>query len=609
MRPLFFSSIRSAVAGITFLTGASFAAAESAHGIAMYGDPQLSPGFESLPYVNPEAPKGGAVVFGNLGGFDSLNPFTQKGNPPWQMRFWGYESLMGRSYDEPFSLYGLLAESIETPEDRSWVEFTLREEARFSDGTSVTIEDVIWSYETLGTEGNLRYRGFWAKVDSIEQTGPRSLRLTFNVEDRELALIAGLRPILKKSQWDGRDFADAPPNEAPIGTAPYVVSDFELGRSVTFTRNADYWGKDLPLRRGTNNFDEMRLEFFGDQTVLFEAFKAGELSAVREFNAAKWDSDYGFARVQNGDVIKTEIPNQKPSGMTGLVMNTRRAPLDDWRVRQALIEAFNYEFINDTLTGGRLPRITSYFSNSYLSMQPGEATGRVAELLEPFKDALLPGTLEGYALPVSDGSERNRANLRRARALLQDAGWTVGDDGILRDAKGATMALKVLLQNGNLGEAEMQKAVDIYATALERLGISLTTDLVDSAQYVERQDAYEFDLTFFRRALSLSPGNEQMLYWGSAGADTPGSRNLMGMKSPAAEAMIQHMLTTKSSEEFIAAARALDRVLTAGRYVIPIWQYAKSRIAHEASLRYPMRIPIYGDGIYYMPEVWWNASE
>lgn len=609
MRPLFFSSIRSAVAGITFITGASFAAAESAHGIAMYGDPQLSPGFESLPYVNPEAPKGGAVVFGNLGGFDSLNPFTQKGNPPWQMRFWGYESLMGRSYDEPFSLYGLLAESIETPEDRSWVEFTLREEARFSDGTPVTIEDVIWSYETLGTEGNLRYRGFWAKVDSIEQTGPRSLRLTFNVEDRELALIAGLRPILKKSQWDGRDFADAPPNEAPIGTAPYVVSDFELGRSVTFTRNADYWGKDLPLRRGTNNFDEMRLEFFGDQTVLFEAFKAGELSAVREFNAAKWDSDYGFARVQNGDVIKTEIPNQKPSGMTGLVMNTRRAPLDDWRVRQALIEAFNYEFINDTLTGGRLPRITSYFSNSYLSMQPGEATGRVAELLEPFKDALLPGTLEGYALPVSDGSERNRANLRRARALLQDAGWTVGDDGILRDAKGATMALKVLLQNGNLGEAEMQKAVDIYATALERLGISLTTDLVDSAQYVERQDAYEFDLTFFRRALSLSPGNEQMLYWGSAGADTPGSRNLMGMKSPAAEAMIQHMLTTKSSEEFIAAARALDRVLTAGRYVIPIWQYAKSRIAHEASLRYPMRIPIYGDGIYYMPEVWWNASE
>jgi len=606
---LFFSRVRLAAGGIALLASATLTAAESAHGIAMYGAPALPPDFESLPYVNPQAPKGGTVVFGNLGGFDSLNPFTQKGNPPWQMRFWGYESLMGRSYDEPFALYGLLAESIETPEDRSWVEFTLRQEAEFSDGTPVTVEDVIWSYKTLGTEGNLRYRSFWSRIDSIEQTGPRSLRITFNVEDRELALIAGLRPVLQKAQWEGKSFADAAPNEVPIGTAPYVVSDFEMGRSVTFSRNPDYWGADLPLRRGTNNFDEMRLEFFGDQTVLFEAFKAGDLSAVREFNAAKWDSDYSFARVQDGAVIKTEIPNQKPSGMTGLVMNTRRAPLDDWRVRQALIEAFNYEFINDTLTGGRLPRITSYFSNSYLSMQDGPASGRVAELLAPFESDLLPGTLDGYSLPESDGTERNRRNLRSARKLLQEAGWTIDDSGVLTNADGDRMDLKVLLQHGNLGEEEMQKAVDIYANALERLGISLTADLVDSAQFVERQNAYEFDLTFFRRSLSLSPGNEQMLYWGSEGADLPGSRNLMGMKSPAAEAMIQHMLTTKSAEEFIAATRALDRVLTAGRYVIPIWQYAKSRIAHDADMRYPMRIPIYGDGYYYMPEAWWSAGQ
>ncbi|WP_417838536.1 extracellular solute-binding protein [Tritonibacter scottomollicae] len=608
MRPLFFSRLRSAAGGIALLTSASLASAESAHGIAMYGAPALPQGFEALPYVNPEAPKGGTVVFGNLGGFDSLNPFIQKGNPPWQMRFWAYESLMGRSYDEPFTLYGLLAESIETAEDRSWVEFTLREEAEFSDGSPVTVEDVIWSYETLGTEGNLRYRGFWAKVDKIEQTGPRSLRLTFNVEDRELALIAGLRPILKKAQWDGKSFADASPSEVPVGSSPYVVSTFELGRSVTFDRNPDYWGKDLPLRQGTNNFDTMQLEFFGDQTVLFEAFKAGDLSAVREFNAAKWDTDYNFTRVQDGAVIKTEIPNQKPSGMTGLVMNMRRAPFDDWRVRQALIEAFNYESINDTLTGGRLPRITSYFSNSYLSMQPGPATGRVAELLAPFADDLPPGTMDGYQLPVSDGTASNRKNLRRARKLLQDAGWTV-ENGVLQNESGEQLELKVLLQHGNLGEAEMQKAVDIYATALERLGIKLTTDLVDGAQYVERQSNYEFDLTFFRRALSLSPGNEQMLYWGSEGADLPGSRNLMGMNSPAAEAMIQHMLTTDSAEEFISATRALDRILTAGRYVIPIWQYTKSRIAHDANLRFPLRMPIYGDGYYYMPEVWWHAEE
>ncbi len=566
----------------------------------MYGAPALPQDFVSLPYVNPDAPKGGQVVFGNLGSFDTLNPFGQKGTPPWQLRFWAYESLMGRSYDEPFSLYGLLAESIETPEDRSWVEFTLRPEARFSDGSPVTVEDVIWSYETLGTEGNLRYRSFWTKIERIEQTGPRRLRMTFNTQDRELALIAGLRPILKKQPWD--------PDTVPIGTAPYVVSDFELGRSVTLSRNPDYWGRDLPLRKGTNNFDELRLEYFGDQTVLFEAFKAGDLSAVREFNAAKWESDYDFARVQNGAVIKTEIPNQTPSGMTGLVMNTRRPPLDDWRVRQALIDAFNFEFINDTLTGGRLPRITSYFSNSYLSMAAGPAKGRIAELLDPFRDTLLPGALEGYSLPVSDGTERNRANLRAARKLLSDAGWTI-QDGVLRNASGQALELQVLLQHGNLGEEEMQKAVDIYATSLERLGITLTTDLVDGAQYVERQNVYDFDLTFFRRALSLSPGNEQMLYWGGEGADAPGSRNLMGMNSPAAEAMIRHMLTTTSSEEFIAAARALDRTLTSGRYVIPIWQYAKSRIAHDANMRFAPRFPIYGDGIHYMPEVWWSATD
>ncbi|TNJ41581.1 extracellular solute-binding protein [Phaeobacter sp. B1627] len=602
MRPLFFSRLRSAACGITLLAGASLATAESSHGIAMYGAPALPQDFVSLPYVNPDAPKGGQVVFGNLGSFDTLNPFTQKGTPPWQLRFWAYESLMGRSYDEPFSLYGLLAESIETPDDRSWVEFSLRTEARFSDGSPVTVEDVIWSYETLGSEGNLRYRSFWNKIERIEQTGPRRVRMTFNTEDRELALIAGLRPILKKQQWD------TDPDNAPVGTAPYVVSDFELGRSVTLSRNPDYWGRDLPLRKGTNNFDKLRLEYFGDQTVLFEAFKAGDLSAVREFNAAKWDSDYDFARVQNAAVIKTEIPNQTPSGMTGLVMNTRRPPLNDWRVRQALIEAFNFEFINDTLTGGRLPRITSYFSNSYLAMNDGPATGRVAELLEPFRDTLLPGALEGYTLPVSDGTERNRANLRTARKLLSDAGWTI-QDGVLQNAEGQALELQVLLQHGNLGEEEMQKAVDIYATSLERLGIKLTTDLVDGAQYVERQNVYDFDLTFFRRALSLSPGNEQMLYWGASGADMPGSRNLMGMNSPAAEAMILHMLKTSSSEEFIAAAQALDRALTSGRYVIPIWQYAKSRIAHDATMRFAPRVPIYGDGIHYMPEVWWSSGE
>ncbi|NVK13936.1 MAG: ABC transporter substrate-binding protein, partial [Rhodobacteraceae bacterium] len=517
-----FRTLRAALAGITLAITANYALAESDHGIAMYGDPALPPDFVSLPYANPDAPKGGKVVFGNTGGFDSLNPFTLKGTAPWQLRFWGYESLMSRSWDEPFTLYGLLAESIEVPEDRSWVEFTLRQEARFSDGSPVTVDDVIWSYETLGTKGHPRYRGFWTKVETIEQTGPRSLRLTFNVEDRELALIAGLRPILQKAQWDGLGFGTDEVKGAPIGTGPYVVSTYEPGRFVTLTRKPDYWGKDLPLRRGTQNFDELRIDFFGDETVLFEAFKAGELSAVREFNADKWDSVYSFPAISRGDVVKSEIPHQRPSGMTGLVMNTRRAPLDDWRVREALLLAFNFEYINGTVTGGTQQRITSYFSGSVLGMRPGPAEDKVRVLLEPFKDSLLPGTLEGYTLPQGDGSKRNRGNLRKAMKLLEEAGWSV-TDGVLRNGEGTALDLSVLIRQG---DGEMKTVTEIYARALERLGITLTAETVDNAQYAERENAYDFDLTRFRRELSLSPGNEQRYYWGSDGVGQPGSRNL-----------------------------------------------------------------------------------
>ncbi|WP_291726920.1 extracellular solute-binding protein [Leisingera sp. F5] len=571
----------------------------------MYGAPALPPDFVSLPYANPNAPKGGKVVFGNTGGFDSLNPFTLKGTVPWQLRFWGYESLMGRSWDEPFTLYGLLAESIEVPEDRSWVEFTLREEARFSDGSPVTVEDVIWSYETLGTKGHPRYRGFWTKVTRIEQTGPRSLRLTFNTEDRELALIAGMRPILKKAQWQDKEFGTDRLPGAPIGTGAYVVRKVEPGRFVTMARNPDYWGKDLPFRRGTLNFDELRLDFFGDATVLFEAFKAGELSAVREFNADKWDSVYSFPAVTRGDVVKSEIPHQRPSGMTGLVMNSRRAPLDDWRVREALLLAFNFEYINGTVTGGVQPRITSYFSGSGLGMLPGAAAGKVRTLLEPFADTLLPGTLEGYTLPQGDGSKRNRGNLRKAMKLLEDADWTVVD-GVLRNSEGMPLELTVLIRQG---DGEMKTVAEIYARALERLGITLSAETVDNAQYAERENAYDFDLTRYRRELSLSPGNEQRYYWGSDGVSQPGSRNLMGMDSPAAEAMIDAMLTAKDPEDFTAAVRALDRVLTAGRYVIPFWRFDAGRIAHVKEMRFPENLPIYGDRTGFMPDVWWYQPD
>ncbi|MGB1266243.1 MAG: extracellular solute-binding protein, partial [Nereida ignava] len=569
---------------VTAVSIAGFAAAEPKHGIAMYGEPQLPPDFVSLPYSNPNAPKGGTIATGEVGTFDSLNPYILKGSPPWQLRFLGVESLMGCSWDEPFTLYGLLAESIEVGENREWVEFTLRPEARFSDGTPVTVEDVIWSYETLGTVGHPRYHGLWKKIESAEKTGERSVKFTFNEADRELALIAGMRPILKKAQWDGVDFADSSLDIVPITTSPYVVDQYEAGRVVVMKRNDDYWGKDLPFRRGTMNLDEVRMEFFGDGTAQFEAFKAGVLNSNREFNAQKWDQQYAFPAIDTGDVVKSVLPHERPSGITGFVMNTRREAFQDWRVRDALLHAFNFEFINNAMTDGKQPRITSYYSNSILGMTEGPADGLVKEFLTPFADELLPGALEGYTLPVSDGSEANRRNIRKALQQFESAGYSVDDTGVLVDANSTPFTFEILLKSGS---SENIAIIELYTKALERVGITPTVTTVDGAQYKDRTTNYDFDMTYYRRGLSLSPGNEQYAYWGANGITEPGSRNWMGMNSPAAEAMIDKMLNSGSREEFLAAVRALDRILTTGRYVIPIYQFNISRIAHAKELKFP----------------------
>lgn len=598
----FFSLHRTGAAALALVITTGLTWAEPSHGIAMYGDPALPPDFVSLPYANPDAPTGGRIVTAEVGNFDSLNPYILKGSVPWQLTYFISQSLMGRSLDEPFSLYGVLAETIETGPNREWVEFTLRPEARFSDGSPVTVEDVIWSYETLGTVGHPRYLGFYAKVDSIEQTGERSVRLTFNVEDRELALLAGIRPILKKAQWDGVDFAQSGLDIIPITSAEYVVTDFEAGRFVELTRNPDYWGNGVvPFMNGVGNLDTVRLEFFGDETAAFEAFKTGEVNSNREFNVARWESQYDFPLVQSGDITLTVLPHERPSGMTGFVMNTRRDIFSDWRVREALITAFNFEFINEAMTGSAQPRITSYFSNSPLGMRPGPAEGRVLEFLERYADALLPGAIEGYELPVSDGTERNRAGTARALELLEEAGWTV-QDGTLKDAGGNDFAFDILLQSG---ASENQAIIDMYVQSLARIGISPTVSTVDGAQFKERTDVYDFDMTYFRRGLSLSPGNEQYLYWGSENADSPGGRNLMGVRSEAIDGLINLLLTSESGDDFLAATRALDRVLTSGRYVIPIYQWNISRIAHSTNLHYPETLPIFGDWPGWQPDVWW----
>ncbi|MBB5724032.1 peptide/nickel transport system substrate-binding protein [Loktanella ponticola] len=598
---LFQPLVRTSSAAALILA-AGFATAEPQHGIAMYGDPALPADFEALPYANPDAPTGGKIVTANVGSFDSLNPYILKGSVHWQMRYLIGESLMGRSLDEPFSLYGVLAETIETGPDREWVEFVLRPEAKFSDGTPVTVEDVIWSFETLGTVGHPRYHGFFEKIATLEQTGERSVKFTFNTEDQELALLAGLRPILQKAQWDGVDFAESGVDILPITSGPYVIDDFDAGRFISLKRNPDYWGRDVvPFMNGVHNIDEVRLEFFGDETAAFEAFKVGEVNTNREFNVARWEGQYNFPAVTDGDIVKSVLPHKRPSGMTGFVMNTRRDQFKDWRVRDALIHAFNFEFINESMTGSAQPRITSFWSNSPLSMEAGLATGRVAEFLAPFADDLVPGTIEGYTLPVSDGSVRNRANIGKALEQFEAAGWSV-QEGALKDADGNDFTFEILLQ---VGASEPQAIIDMYVETLSRVGITPTVSTADSAQYKERTDAFDFDMTYYRSGVSLSPGNEQYSYFGIDDADTIGGRNMMGVKSEAVDAMIDRLLTSDDQDDFVAAVKALDRTLTAGRYVIPIYQWNISRIAHSKNLHYPENLPIFGDWPGWQPDVWW----
>ena len=573
------------------------AAAEPQHGIAMYGEPALPPDFVSLPYANPDAPTGGRIVFGERGSFDALNPYILKGRSPWGLRAHVFETLMGRSWDESFTLYGLLAESIETGPNREWVEFHLRPEAKFSDGTPLTVDDVIWSFETLAEKGLPRYQNAWQKIESYEKVGERGIRFEFSEQDNELPLILGLRPILNPRDWEGRDFADST-LDVPTGTGPYMVGEFEPGRYIEFVRNPDYWGRDLAFNRGLNNIDVIRYEYFADGDVIFEAFRAGETSVFREGNPVKWEQNFDFPAVRDGRIVKSEIPHQRPSGMEGFVFNTRKPVFADWRVREALSQAFNFEFINQTLNGGVYPRRTSYFSNSFLGMDHGPAEGEVRALLEPFAGELFPGALEGYSLPVAR-DQRNRAGLRKAVKLLEEAGWVI-QDGVLRNGDGAPFTFTITVT------ADDHEAIaNLWLDSLAQLGIQARVELLDNAQYRERRNVYDYDVIVNTWGLSLSPGNEQMLYWGSDGVTEPGTRNYMGMDSAAAEAMIETMLTADDQETFVAAVKALDRVLMSGRYVVPFWYGDVSYLAHKAELKYPDTLPIYGDWIGFLPDVWW----
>ncbi len=572
------------------LVAVSPAIAEPRHGIAMHGEPALAPGFAAFPYAEPDAPQGGTIVYGEVGGFDSLNPFVLKGSAPWALSSYTHESLMARSWDEPFTLYGRLAESIETPPDRSWVTFRLRPEARFSDGSPVTVEDVIWSIEALGREGHPRYRAAWDAIDRIERVGERGLRIGFAEANRELPLIMGLRPVLKRPEDGQLPEAGLAPL---IGSGPYLVAEAEPGRRLVLRRDPDWWGRDLAVNRGLHNAETVRFEYFRNEDALWSAVLTGAVTLFPDRDPVRWAEGYDVAAVADGRLARHEIPHGRPTGMEGFVFNTRRAPLDDRRVREAFALAFDWSWINARLFGGAYARIESYFDNSELGFE-GPAEGAERALLAPFAADLPEGTLEaGWRPPEGDGRENRRA-LRRAGRLLDAAGWTV--DGGTRHREGQPLAVEILVVS-----AQHETLAGLWTDALARLGVAVTVRLVDAAQYEARRRAYDYDITVNRWWLSLSPGTELWLYFGAEGRERPGTRNYMGVADPAVDAMIRALLAAEGREQFGAAVRALDRVLSAGIYVVPFGTLPEDRVAAAPMLRRPERAALYG----FRSEVWW----
>jgi peptide/nickel transport system substrate-binding protein len=587
---------------VGFALSAATCEAAAQHGIAMHGTPALPPDFDHLPYANPDAPKGGRMTYAGIGTFDSLNPLIVSGTAPrglWDA-VWGnnvWEALLVRNRNEAFSLYGLLAESVDMPDDRAWIEFTLRPEAKFSDGQPVTVEDVIFSLELLRDKGRPNYRSYYSKVANVEQTGERSLRVTFNDKaDREVPLLIGLMPILPKHATDAENF-DKSSLAIPIGSGPYSVVDVSAGRYVTLKRNPDYWGKDLPIKRGVDNFDEIRVEYYRDTNSYFEAFKKGLFDTLAESDPTRWASGYDFPAVKEGRVVLDSFTTGVPRGMNAFVLNSRRPQLADPKVREALTYFLDFEWLNSNLFFGLYQRSGSYFQGSELSAL-GEPAGEAEKaLLAPFPDAVRTDVMDGaYAPPKSDGSGQDRAMLGKGVALLKEAGYEPRNGKMVNAASGAPLAFEFLAQT-----RDQERLALAYQRWLAIAGIGLDVRLVDSAQYQERQKSFDFDIIQFRYPASLSPGNEQLFRWSSDAAKTDGTFNFAGAASPALDAMLQALIAAKSKEDFVAAARALDRVLISGFYVLPLFHADQDWTARWTRVEHPEKSSLYGGE----PTTWW----
>ncbi len=577
------------------------AAAEptTAHGFALHGDLKYGPGFDHLEYVNPDAPGGGETRLSAIGTFDTLNPYTLRGVAAAGLGG-VFDTLTYQSEDEPFSEYGLLAETITIPEDSSWVEFTLRPQARFHDASPVTVDDVIFTFESLKAKGHPFYRAYYANVDRAEAVGERTVRFSFSGDiNRELPLIVGQMPVLSKAYWSDRNFENTT-LEPPLGNGPYRIAAVEPGRSITYERVEDYWAKDLPVHKGRDNFGKLRYDYYRDSTVALEAFKAGQYDVRVETSSKDWATGYDSPALSQGLIKKEEIPNQQPTGMQAFLFNTRRDIFQDPKVREALSYAFDFEWTNKTLFYGAYTRTESYFSNSELASSglPSEAE---LEILEPFRGQIPDRVFtEEYQPPSTDGSGNLRSNLRKALELLREAGWEIRDGKLTNKETGRVMRFEMLLVN-----PAFERVVLPLKKNLERLGVQMDVRTVDTSQYQKRLDEFDFAMIVAGIGQSLSPGNEQRDFWSSEKAEEPGSRNLAGISDPVVDKLIDLLISAPDRESLVNRTRALDRVLLWGFYVIPNWHIQVFRVAYWDKFGRPEVSPKYSLGL----DTWWVDPE
>ena len=572
-----------------------------AHGIAMHGDLKYGPDFTHYDYVNPDAPKGGEVRLAAIGGYDSFNPFIVRGRSAAGIGLI-YDSLLTSSADEAFSKYGHVAESVEVPDDRSWIIFTLDPKARWHDGKPVSVDDVIWSFNTLKEQGAPFYRFYYSNVATPERVGPRKVKFSFTGgENRELPLIIGELTILPKHYWEGRDFSKTT-LEPPLGSGAYKISSFEPNRSITYERVANYWAKDHPTQVGTSNFGTLRYDYYRDATVAQEAFKAGEFDFRAENGSKAWATAYNIPAVKDGLINKEELPHNRSSGMQGFVFNLRNPLFQDRTVRRALANAFDFEWSNGALFYGQYTRTRSFFDNSELAAT-GLPKGRELEILRPYRGQIPDEVFtQVYAPPKTDGSGNVRGNLRDAQRLLRSAGWEVdkANRKLTNIKTGQVMAFEILLVS-----PLFERIVLPFKQNLDRLGVDVKVRIVDTAQYQERINKYEFDMMVSTWGQSLSPGNEQRDFWGSAAADRDGTRNLAGLKDPAIDELVEKLISAPDRVSLIDYTRALDRVLQWQHIVIPNWHIPYDRLVYWNKFSRPEITPIRGAQFF----TWWVDEE